>query len=573
MIKSTHTKLYKGSVLISQQNQKAHINVMNAYLIKITAKNVQPPVWWKLFIPSGISFSSLSIIVDEIANIEHQSDFRFIFYQKADIYEPTDEHPLTKSYQNTVASASENCIMDFFDKEKTATYHNGYAAFKIEIVDRCDFESIEHPTLENLRTADVGDTLSRMSHILFKSVQENIYPTQKDLISQSKDNTYTIPVCTSSSGREGAYIKSGREELRGLIDSLDTKAAFFPENRNFSTRYSYKSLLECYKKSDLLDLAMQVGIPGYSKMNSSQLVSELCFYLPQPAVMKKFFCMYSDEVIEVFEKALKANGSYSLPENERNLLDYPSYNGYVFYGGKHSYVDIPKELNAAYEEISTPEFKETRAKVKWVMNCLNKIVPPYYAVIPMAKFCRICRRSSAPEIKPEEVPGLLRFIPEEEKQCVIRDDLIMTQQLYKDFEIYSMIRKSQEGKQYYIMRQHEIEDILKNGYPSAEPSHKRCKAFLMNEFKLCDSTASSLTSELHLLCVYRHKFSEAINTLSNFGIELSESQLKELTAIYMQMSNNSPSSYNCGYTPSAMYSAGNQKSDSNGLPSNIIKFK
>ena len=130
--------------------------------------------------------------------------------------------------------------------------------------------------------------------------------------------------------------------------------------------------------------------------------------------------------------------------------------------------DIPKELYSLYPEICDADFHERRHKIDWIRKCLNKIIPPYYSMIPMRKLCRICRRTNPPVIQAEEVLDLVNSIPEDYCQCVIQDDMVYSKQLIEDSEILQYVKKVQADKPYYIMREQEIEELLENGYPPKE---------------------------------------------------------------------------------------------------------
>ena len=53
---------------------------MKAYQLKIIIKNTKPPVWRRVSIPSGITFSQLSLLINEIFELEYKHNFQFEFY-------------------------------------------------------------------------------------------------------------------------------------------------------------------------------------------------------------------------------------------------------------------------------------------------------------------------------------------------------------------------------------------------------------------------------------------------------------------------------------------------------------
>lgn len=54
--------------------------MMKAFQIKIAVKNAKPPVWRRMILPAGITFSQLSVILNKALGRKEEGDFRFEFY-------------------------------------------------------------------------------------------------------------------------------------------------------------------------------------------------------------------------------------------------------------------------------------------------------------------------------------------------------------------------------------------------------------------------------------------------------------------------------------------------------------
>ena len=54
---------------------------MKACQVKILLKNAKPPVWRRCLIPTGITFSQLALILEEITESEQSAAYEFEFYQ------------------------------------------------------------------------------------------------------------------------------------------------------------------------------------------------------------------------------------------------------------------------------------------------------------------------------------------------------------------------------------------------------------------------------------------------------------------------------------------------------------
>lgn len=107
---------------------------MKAYQIKITINNSHPPIWRRVIIPSGITFSQLSVILNETMGWcgYHMSSFEFRNLKLRIEDEPED---MGWGMFETI-DAIETVIDDFFDNEKKFVYvydFGDYWGHKVEI--------------------------------------------------------------------------------------------------------------------------------------------------------------------------------------------------------------------------------------------------------------------------------------------------------------------------------------------------------------------------------------------------------------------------------------------------------
>ena len=190
------------------------------------------------------------------------------------------------------------------------------------------------------------------------------------------------------------------------------------------------------------------------------------------------------------------------------------------------------------------------------MQCLNEIVPPYYGILPMRKFCRLCRRIEAPVIAADEVPFLLEQIPEEYTCCVVRGGEICSVNLARKKPDYDYVVSVHGNKPWYIMREKEISELLQFGYPPHESSYRQFKDYLRSTLQLPDPDVEEITAQIHLLMAYDHDAERYFEVLGDYRIRLSRRQLEALMKLFQNMCNNTPTFYNRGFTPNRMHEIG-----------------
>ena len=66
---------------------------MKAFQLKIVIKNSKPPIWRRVLVPAGITFSQLSMILNEVMGWSGYHLFEFEFYhEKIRLTEDIEEH-------------------------------------------------------------------------------------------------------------------------------------------------------------------------------------------------------------------------------------------------------------------------------------------------------------------------------------------------------------------------------------------------------------------------------------------------------------------------------------------------
>ena len=88
---------------------------MKAYQLKIQIQDSHPPIWRRLIVPSGLSFSQLSILLNEAMGWcgYHLSSFEF-FHQKIRIEEEVDEFDDWGWNEYELLEAGETLIDEFW---------------------------------------------------------------------------------------------------------------------------------------------------------------------------------------------------------------------------------------------------------------------------------------------------------------------------------------------------------------------------------------------------------------------------------------------------------------------------
>ena len=93
---------------------------MKAYRLKITLKNSKPPIWRRVVIPAGISFSQLTVIIHKAFG---WSGYHLSEYYFGSLYVSLVEDSGAPNMLGfSILDSSEHLIDEFFDKVRSFTY-------------------------------------------------------------------------------------------------------------------------------------------------------------------------------------------------------------------------------------------------------------------------------------------------------------------------------------------------------------------------------------------------------------------------------------------------------------------
>lgn len=527
---------------------------MRAYKCRVSIKNRRPPVWLRCWIPGGISFSALSLILDELTGERHGDDFRFEIFREAWVWEPSEDTPLQSDACHDAYSAAHTPIDTLFGRGRAVYYLGSENTYKIEIEEQTEAYPLSGPML--LKAVSVPDAQERFERLRSCiSVQNSPGEplTRRELLEAARDGVLRLTQVPDEPEPHVTYEPSAYTLFRELGELLHNR--FMDKDGRLYRRYEMRELLDAYNEEDFRIVAVNHGLPDPAERDRDPLSEELAEMLLSPETARTYFGLISDNEAARFDAALDAGGHYRIPEGCEEDFDILREMGYVFIDRDGKYADIPLELDALYGQINTEPFREQRRKRQWVMRCLNEIVPTYYGVISLKKFCRLCRRTEGPRIEADEVPALLGQIPDMFSGCVLRGDELCAKDIAEDPESYEYIISQQGDKPYHIMREGEIADLLEYGYPPHEPSYRKLMAYLTDTLHLDRELTKDIAADLCETAAYGHGIFQCYETLCDY-VRPNRKQVEALIRLLQDVCNNTPTCLNRGYTPNRLSDSG-----------------
>ena len=542
---------------------------MKIFQIKVSKKKSDKPTWQRIIVPSGITFSALGVIIDDIMQVDSDEKFVFSFYLSAEVFEADEETPLkSRMWRYDAMEASGTFIDDLFEPAKSFSYSAQSFSFKIDIEKEYDTIAIDYPyVIKSSYVSDIDGINNKLSErYLLKNGKvpfirkseikkglavSSLFPySTRPISSEENASRSTASLLMASASLIGDYIEKKQKTIKPEYGKM-----------------SFSKLIERRPVTEIKDFAKALRISRYSVMTKPELCDAVAAELLDPEIMIGVLLPVSDVLMNSFELLL-ANDCVLKLSNEEELIGFLCLSDFYYVDVIDGYAVTSHEVKEAFEMIADDFFFTEQKKIQWVENIVNKVIPNYYGIIPIDLFCRLCSRKRDPEIKPKEVMEIYKTIPDVFNSCVIIDGNIADGSC-TDRETYKAIKGAHGSKPFDLVPVGELETLFRYNYPARDPSYVRLRSFLRREFDCSDKDADDILFDLHDMIPFEKDYDELLKVFEDFEIKISFEKLEKLIPILNDVVNNTRTYHNCGFTPTAMM----KNFDSRGLskrPSVII---
>ena len=528
---------------------------MKAYQLKIIEQKQKPPVWWRIIIPGGITFSALSVIIDALpAESGYDESFLFRFYQELELFEASEERPLkTTSWQYSVREASSTFIDDYFDYKSRLSYKTDKVLITIEIEKVLKTEDSDVPSvIKTSSNIDANLTNKRIKQDFSVVIGHPSFLKKAEIIN-NLSTSHQLVCAKSPKSAEDNYVESVQNKMKETAELLQVAVARQNNIRIYNElrKMTYPQLLNCYSLNALKKEAKELGIQRYTVMEKQELCNAIAEILLDPEIVRKRLSSLFPGDFEVMKKIIAANGVLRIDDglDEIGFRDIQELcYGFLF---EDMIAVIPKEFIEVYKQIDGGSIIDNRLKQFWIEFILEEVVPIYYGMIPIESFSLLCSCESDPIIKQQEVMGIFNQIDSSANPCFLLNGCIADKRL-KDKRTYQHIKEAHSNKPFDIVPFSELEVLYEEGYPANNMYYIQMKSYLFKETDLDEDDIEYILGELHEIIAFGGGFNEIFSYFNDEDLYFSFEETRRLTPIIQGLVNNTRTYYNCGYTPSEM---------------------
>ena len=580
---------------------------MKAYRLKISIKNSKPPIWRRCIVPAGITYSQLSILLNEIMGWcgYHLFEFEFV-----NMGVRIQETPDAMSWDFDYEEANRTLIDGLFDTETWCTYTYDFGddwQHRIEIEEvianypenyprvlkfkgECPpedcggiwgyyellnaLENPGHPEHESMK--EWFDNMALHGDYDLAEINERLrsnYPItfgRKDTRLQSevceglsKGNAGLIAV---KAAKKKPQPKSGKSILSDLTQEAPEHAIHAKaidqriKNLDPVSKESYKQMLKdmmklrepklenifsAYRKEDLKQIAAIHSFPGVSYYNKQELILKLSDYILQKDVMERYFINMDNEEIEAFQQAIK--GNYMMEPDDIDSFDYLLVGGYVGVT-EDTEIVVPVRVAEAYKLINTKEFHQKRKRLArlWEYCETARLL---YGIAPLEIIVNTYNGNERYRITEDDIYDAHMKFPVNRCFSVIEDGRLIDKSLLED-NGYEELLLQQGDKPYYLPDKQEVEDYARAGFSTIEEAHALLLDYMQNELGVIEADSFDIVVRMQLMIRNNCRMQDIYDMFHEYGVLFgAKKQLSEITPIINDIWNNTRMLHNRGYKP------------------------
>lgn len=574
---------------------------MKAFQLKVMLKDSKPPIWRRVIVPAGITFSQLSMILNTVMGWSGAHLFEFEFYHlELHILEDADDATGFGRYDSLEASTTyireyleENdwftYIYDMGDYwqhrvtvEKVLTdYENNYPQvikFKGDcppddsggiygFYEKLDIAADEsNPDHEEVQAwldeqgcpnpyslEEVNETLKGCFFYIWGKGEKR---PQEEIFESMMGGEYGLHATKRDKNKNGQIIRSSAHEaedsLRRMADLMKAYQEMLEKGGEMTLdeteaagereRPSLKEIMSDYEKKDILEIAKTKGIQGTSGCNKESLIEKVVLHMTRPEIAELYFACLTDEEIRVFEECAKEKEPCELEEDDE--LDKLGEAGYLGLTSDLEYL-VPAETVKVYEQISGPEFDKKRKKMGFFLVCL-RTAGLLYGITPLEVIVKLTQTNPEEAMDEQEVVEMLGKIPPEYRDFVLKDKKVYLNSLWPDDH---GLLQEQGDLPFYIPSAEEIRQVEKIGWIIDFDRMGAVRAELVQKIGAGEEAAAFACSQIACCFVAGGSLEDAEEILEACGIAVKgEKKRKPLLDILRKTRNHTRMTTNRGFT-------------------------
>lgn len=564
---------------------------MKAFQLKIMIKNSKPPIWRRVIVPSGITFSQLSMILNEVMGWCGYHLFEFEFYHLGlHIVEDVEDYYFDTYFDYLEASST--YIREYLEENDwfTYTYDLGdYWEHRVTVEKVLEDYEYSYPIVVKYKgdcpVEDCGgiygyyDCLEIISDKNHPEYEERLawmklqgYPNEYDIDSVNRDlreryfykwgkgekrsqrllyeeqfsGRYGLNATKKDKNKDTQVRTSYMHQIEDVMQRFSEALKYKEQWEQNLMHISLTDILEDYAKEDLVEIAKDKGLKGISKCNKKELIDRLTAYMLQTDVIKRYFLCLQDDEIKEFEAACGIHSLYETEDAGRFMTLYEAaYIGMLTDGR----IMVPEDVSAAYASFKGKAFDEERHRICYLLCCL-RTADMLYGITPMSVLQKLMKQNQAVQMTTEEIERAIENFPPEMKEYIVVKDVVYHVDLYPDDK---GLLAAQGKKEFYIPDLNEIIELGTRGYNIDSREAGEFRQFLVKKMGATQDEAAFACGVIQIRISGDCEMQDVFDVLEDLGLALTkESLINQLIMHINKLWNATRLIVNRGFTPNEL---------------------
>lgn len=575
---------------------------MKAYQLKIVLKNSKPPIWRRCIIPSGITFSQLSLLLNEIMGWcgGHLSEYEF-YHRKLRIMEDDGFDYFQAPWDYDLLDSAKTFIDEFMESEDWFTYTYDLGD---DWAHRVTIEKVIENYEENIAKVlkykgncppeDIGGI--GMYYALLDGTFEEITGFSADGVFEEEYDIDDVNDCL----REMYFVhwdEYGDKRLahtifeddivnkKGLIgcknpvndyDLLDFHGGDFDEDDERKEISEYEkadkalkdmtelmqkhignlitamsnpkrplsTCLTSFTKEDLIDIGTQHGLDIKKSWKKDKMLKEVCDAILNPETFQRNISRLSEKEIEAFEKAMNSIEYYLLSPHEYILFDALYNWGYALITMDNEVI-VSSDIEELYKEINNKEFKKSRKYINWINQSIFYL-QSYYGCAPISIVLKLVNAKKTIRMNEEQ---LTHFLTDFNDRVTLIGDYVIANELVEAGDYEEFMLWQGKDKDYYIPPEDEIAYLYEHKF--YKPSKYDFEMIRFME-TICENHYDAIMAEqiIQRMIYNEESLQDIIDELENADVLFREEKdIREFITLFNDLWNNTRLLANKGHTP------------------------
>lgn len=567
---------------------------MKAYQLKVAVKGSKPPIWRRCIIPSGITFSQLSTILNRVMGWAGYHQFEFEFYHMGlHIFEDIDDFNFVNIYD--FAEASGTYIREYMETNGWFTYtydlgdcwdhrvtiekiipdYDQNYPLVVKYKGECPLEDsggiggyyqkLEimsdpgHPEHEEIcdwaklqgyeEAYDINEVNQVLAQECFFVWGKGETRCQDEIEEGFLEGEFGLRV-TKSDKNKKKPVRSHRHAAKDSVNEFANSISQMVQRMNKIEIVTLPTIFKDFDQKILREIAKDKGIVIEKPVNKAQLVDKLCEKMLEPDELRRYFSYLTRHELEAFEQAVRSNCVHESPDFDK--LYQGAYLGVL----ENGCVVVPMDVYGAYRKIKGSSFDEEQSRRSRLFTCFD-VAEAIYGIVPAEVLLKLWERSGQTPMTLEELMDEAEAIPVCYRKFVYKRGKFIHQTLgsqAKDLE------RNQGTKEFYIPSQEEILDLEENGYFSKDRFIRKFISFLIRNGDVRPDLAEAMAQEIQYVIRSGGNVQEVMDVLRLGGVMFHDmDDIDEAMGAVGELWNHTRMILNRGFTPAEMSGGGEVK--------------